>query len=385
MTVGIDAILTLTNDNVYDISIGDNGDIESADSFDTAILTSIFAERRANESEVLQAFMRRGWIGNESTPGFEIGSKIWLYEQARMTRTVLNGITTSATQSLQWLIDSGYALSVKVETNLTTTGVRLDIVIYRPNSEVEHRYYTLWDNTGIPVTAKQTFFQLTASPAVAATSINSFVIFDKIGRPDYPVEVIVYSFKDFAGVAAPTISTGIGWHPDSVITIYNDANVKLIGAGGRGGRGGETSGNGGVGGGGTGGNSFGPGGLPNGYDGLWVATPSGPATGSATGGTVDRAAENGETGYPSLEMFHDVTLSNYGTLSGGCGGGGGGGADGGDGGVGGVHGFQYAANAGDPGTGTDPGVGGSWGYTIVKNGYTLTYAPQGIIRGPILP
>jgi hypothetical protein len=331
--------------------------------------------------------MRRGWIGNESTPGFEIGSKIWLYEQARLTRSILNGITTSVTQSLQWMIDDGYALSIKIETILTATGVGINIIIQRPNSKVENRYYDLWNNTGISHPENQTFFQLTVPTEDLGPTDGSRVvgynIFDKVGNPKYAVDVIVYLFNQCGGVGSPTVSTGSGWHVDSKITIYNDTNNQVLGGGGKGGIGGETSGNGGVGTGGSGGNTFGFAGSPGAYPGEYVFDPTSPDAGSPTGGTVDRVATDGGQGFPCIEMFHPITFMNHGTISGGCGGGGGGGADGGTGGDGASHGFQANPVAGDDGTGTEPGLGGGINFAIVTNNHSIIYNPEGLIRGGV--
>ena len=93
---------------------------------------------------------RRGWIGNEHTPGFEIGSKIWLYEQAKLTRTVMNRIEDAARTALQSLVMDGFALSIQtVEVSLTESGVVLELKIERDPSEVETRFFTLWGNTGV--------------------------------------------------------------------------------------------------------------------------------------------------------------------------------------------------------------------------------------------
>jgi phage gp46-like protein len=387
MTVGIDAYLQSIDGNLYDLEIANNGDIKSEDFFDSAILISLFAESRANESEVFQSHMRRGWIGNESTPNFEIGSKIWIYEQARLTRSVLNGITAAARQSLQWLIDDNYVLSIDIESILTATGVDINIIIYRPNSKIDYRYYTLWDNTGVEVPARQTYFELTVPTEDLGPTDGSRVvgynIFDKIGNPKYAVDVIVYVFDQCGGVGSPTISTGSGWHIDSKITIYNDTNNQFLGGGGRGGDGGETSGNGGVGTGGGGGNAFGFAGTPGAYDGEYVFTPTAPYPGTPTGGNIDRIATDGEQGFPGIEMFHPITLMNNGTIAGGGGGGGGGGADGGTGGEGGRHGFQTIPLPGDDGGGTDPGLGGGPNFAIVTNGYSIIYNPEGSLRGGV--
>jgi len=140
--IGIDAVLY---DEVgFDIAFTAEGDIETADQLDTAVKMSLFCERRATPSEMPVPELRRGWIGNEATPGFEIGSKVWLYEQARMTQTILNGLEAAAANGLDWLVDD--AIAVKLETSITPT--ELLITAYRPNSEVATFYYNLWEGTG---------------------------------------------------------------------------------------------------------------------------------------------------------------------------------------------------------------------------------------------
>jgi len=147
---GIDAELVRISGGLYDLQIDDDGDIKTIDAFDAAIVVSLFAERRANESEVVDSHLRRGWIGNESTPGIEIGSKIWLYEQSRLTRSVLESITNAANESLIWMIDDNLAVSIKSITPvMTATGVDIEIIAERANSKVEKRSFTLWDNTGL--------------------------------------------------------------------------------------------------------------------------------------------------------------------------------------------------------------------------------------------
>lgn len=148
-TISNDAVLTLNADGIYDISLTDEGDIETKAFFDTALLISIFAERRAEVSEVPESELRRGWIGNESTPGFEIGSKIWLYEQARLNRDTLNGIKTEAFNALTWLTDNNYVVSHDTNTVLNENkDIELIIDLFRSNSEVENKVFTLWENSG---------------------------------------------------------------------------------------------------------------------------------------------------------------------------------------------------------------------------------------------
>ncbi len=142
-----DAELLETN-GVFDFQIDSDGDIKTKDFFDTSLLMTIFCERRALESEMPASHLRRGWIGNLETPGFEIGSKLWLYYQARRTNKTKNGANTALTNGFKWLVDGGYALSYDVVTTLTSTGASALVTIKRSNSKVEKRLFELWDNTG---------------------------------------------------------------------------------------------------------------------------------------------------------------------------------------------------------------------------------------------
>lgn len=145
-----DAVLSRTSSTKWDLTIDATGDILTADFFDTALLMSIFAEKRASGSEVPESRFRRGWIGNESfSDGFEIGSKIWLFEQARLDRDTLNGITSAAIDGLQWFLDRGFAINLIVDTVLVQGMVTLQIDTFRPNSKVDRRFFSLWDGSGI--------------------------------------------------------------------------------------------------------------------------------------------------------------------------------------------------------------------------------------------
>lgn len=137
----------LTGD--YDFQIDENGDILTADAFDTALFMSLFCERRATASEVPAVQLRRGWIGNESDQdGFEIGSKLWLHEQSRITKTLIQEIVSATTNALQWLIDDNLATSVNVSARLQNNNIIIEVIISRPSSKVDYRYFEFWSNTG---------------------------------------------------------------------------------------------------------------------------------------------------------------------------------------------------------------------------------------------
>lgn len=133
----------------FDISFDTDGDILTDDFFDTSLLYSLLGERRADPSEVVEPQLRRGWIGSENKD-FENGSKLWLFEQARVTRSNLNRIEDEARKALQWLVDDGFVVSVDEVTATVKNGkITLEIVIRRSRSKVERRFFTLWQNTGL--------------------------------------------------------------------------------------------------------------------------------------------------------------------------------------------------------------------------------------------
>lgn len=135
-------------EGLYDMTLDENGDFTNGDFFDTSLLYSLLGERRASSSEVAISEGRRGWIGNEEKD-FENGSKIWLFYQSRISRTILNALADAAFNGLSWLIEDGFVQDVEATAVLSNGTVRLNIEIKRFNSRVEKRYYELWENTGV--------------------------------------------------------------------------------------------------------------------------------------------------------------------------------------------------------------------------------------------
>lgn len=142
----IDALLQQDSQGRYNIVLDENGDIKNGDFFDTSLIISIYGERRALANEMPVAELRRGWIGNESND-YENGSKLWLYEQSRLTRAIINKIESEAANSVQWLIDDGFCDDIEVTSIITQSGIGLQLNIERNNSKVS-KFFQLWENTG---------------------------------------------------------------------------------------------------------------------------------------------------------------------------------------------------------------------------------------------
>ena len=147
--LGVDLKLKKNAEGIYDLVIAENGDLESVDSFETALLMSVYAEKRADESQAPVAQRRRGWIGNAwgDRENFEMGSLLWLLEQARLTTRTLNEAITFFRDGLQWLVDDGHLIKIDVDGIRTSTNVVLTAVLFRSASVSETFSFELWNNT----------------------------------------------------------------------------------------------------------------------------------------------------------------------------------------------------------------------------------------------
>lgn len=143
-----DVIIKIRDNGYYDIGFTNNGDIETIEALDTAILMSILAEVRATPSEMPESHRRRGWIGNESTQGIEMGSKSWLFEQARITRSNLSELGVIINNGLKWLIEDDIAISTTANAFFRNGIVQVEVILVRASSSVEKRFFELWNNTG---------------------------------------------------------------------------------------------------------------------------------------------------------------------------------------------------------------------------------------------
>jgi phage gp46-like protein len=138
-----------TDKGYYDFAWTADGDISTDQTLDTYILMCIFEEVRATPAEIPPSHARRGWLMNESTPGFEQGSKAWQFEQERITGTVLAELGVVISNGLQTMVEQGIAVNVEVETPFLKNGnVCVYINLTRDGSKVDRRFYELWDNTG---------------------------------------------------------------------------------------------------------------------------------------------------------------------------------------------------------------------------------------------
>ena len=142
-----DVIIKQDNE-YYDFVWSNEGDIPVDQALDTTILMSIYEEVRANSGEIAVDNLRRGWIGNESTPDFQQGSKFWMFEQERITSSMLAELGPVVNNGLKWLIDENIAISTSANASYIGGKIVIEVKFERPSGKIERKLFTLWDNTG---------------------------------------------------------------------------------------------------------------------------------------------------------------------------------------------------------------------------------------------
>lgn len=150
MAENVDLAL-VPSDNVFDIAINPaTGDFQLVQGFDTSIAVSLYGEQRALPEEVSDAARRRGWWGNTTNddPTFQLGSKLWLLEQARLTAQTINSAQNYAQQAIQWLVDDGYLPALTVTASGAGGTLTINGNLVRDSSSGTGVFYSLWQNTG---------------------------------------------------------------------------------------------------------------------------------------------------------------------------------------------------------------------------------------------
>ena len=135
---------------LFDIDFDENGDFVLETGFDMALQRSLLGERRASAAEQVIPERRRGWIGNEASDvqGFEMGSKLWLLFQSRLTQTEVNAAVDYANQALEWMVEDNLLKSIDIVGSKEGETLLLNIILFRFNDRVDSRLFRIWNNTG---------------------------------------------------------------------------------------------------------------------------------------------------------------------------------------------------------------------------------------------
>lgn len=139
-------------EGIFDIWIDfDNSDFGLTEGLESAVLASLFSDRRAAKDEVPDPMRRRGWIGNlvAEVHGDNFGSGLWLYEQKRLSGDVVIGLRLEAEQALMWMVEQSLAtgVSARVVAVAANRQVLLSIDLTETSGDVTSRAYRLADAT----------------------------------------------------------------------------------------------------------------------------------------------------------------------------------------------------------------------------------------------
>lgn len=145
-----DIALIWTDDNQGDIEV-DGADLQTDEGLQTAVLISLFTDRRALDGEELPAgeTSRRGWWGDvANAPGDFTGSRLWLLNREKQMPEVIARANEYTREALQWLIDDKVAQRVDIEVDGSTfERLAIGVIVTRPNGDIaKFRFGSLWAN-----------------------------------------------------------------------------------------------------------------------------------------------------------------------------------------------------------------------------------------------
>lgn len=101
-------------------------DIATDTGLQTAVVVSLFTDRRAEDDDELPAGEkdRRGWWGDmlADQDGDKIGSRLWLLSREKQLPEIVARAEEYAAESLQWLLDDDVAKRVQVAAHCPRRG-----------------------------------------------------------------------------------------------------------------------------------------------------------------------------------------------------------------------------------------------------------------------
>lgn len=126
-------------------------DLARDDGLESAVLVSLFTDRRADPEQIRagdDARDLRGWWGDYNPPvdGDQTGSLLWLLGREKQTRETLARGRQYAEQALAWMLDDLVARRITVTTEYGGPGVmHIGVDIERPDAtRLRYRYDYEW-------------------------------------------------------------------------------------------------------------------------------------------------------------------------------------------------------------------------------------------------
>jgi phage gp46-like protein len=134
-----------------DLSIVDS-DLASDRGLETAMILSLFTDRRADDDDVPPSgdpTDRRGWWADElgQIAGDKLGSRLWLLDRSKRTSDTLLRAKGYVVEALEWMIADQVASVIDVETSFVSGVLVIDVGVQRPGRDrIAFRFSSTWDN-----------------------------------------------------------------------------------------------------------------------------------------------------------------------------------------------------------------------------------------------
>ncbi|MGV6478767.1 phage GP46 family protein [Pantoea agglomerans] len=132
------------------------GDLDKGNDLESAVLISLFSDRRADTDDATDDNDRRGWWGDSDEE--LLGSRLWLLNRSPLSVAVARRAEVYAQESLAWLVGDGVMSSVSaVGTIVRPDRLYLTVTLNRPDgSSHQYKFNWLWrDNNAVSATYTQ--------------------------------------------------------------------------------------------------------------------------------------------------------------------------------------------------------------------------------------
>ena len=139
-----------TGEQCADLVLDGEIDLSSDAGLETAVVISLFSDRRAGDEELPAGETRlKGWWGDSVSEieNDQIGSKLWLLYREKHLSEVAKRAKEYVEDALLWLTETRVASKVEVETELLEggmLGIRARILRPGTNTATEFRYNYNW-------------------------------------------------------------------------------------------------------------------------------------------------------------------------------------------------------------------------------------------------
>jgi phage gp46-like protein len=135
-------------DGVLDMTMASD-DLASDQGLHTAVLLSLFTDRRAEEDDVLPADDgdRRGWWGDAlaAVEGDLLGSRLWLLDRSTRRVDVARRAEEFVREALAWMLEDKVTSRIDVEVETGTQELLISVALHRPQGDpVAFRFAHVW-------------------------------------------------------------------------------------------------------------------------------------------------------------------------------------------------------------------------------------------------